>query len=224
MSDEAEMYAVYASKEIAPPANEYWAQRRRVAGLLRDIQGRLQTTGLATEELSTLAETLETTLAGMSDEPKLLGRKDWVKAGEYGDFGVIQTEVTPILGPSNPISPGLSIWFEEGKAFGSLTFDWMYEGNSCITHGGWVAAIFDEFLGTAQVISGHIGMTGSLTTRYHKPTPLNKEVRLEAKVKHLEGRKITMLGEMWVDDVMTASCEGLFITPSKEKAKELTGQ
>ncbi|MEH6591429.1 MAG: PaaI family thioesterase [Halioglobus sp.] len=213
MSDKNTLYAAYASKEVGPPADEYWVQRRRVATLFRALQERVQTTGHGVAELQALGDGLSAQLNALADEPRLEGRSAWADAEGFGDWGAFQTEVTPVIGPSSPLSPGLSIWFEEDKAHAVVTFSWMYEGADHIVHGGWIAAVFDELLGTAQILSGRSGMTGHLITRYHKPTPLNKELRMEARVVSVEDRKITMSGELWADDVMTASCEGLFVVP-----------
>lgn len=215
MSDDQTLYAVYASKDIAPPATSYWASRRRLARLMRELQETLQTTEVSIGELEALGEVLQQQLQTLADKPRLFGRPEWAQSGRYGEWGSLQTETTPILGPSNPISPAMSIWFEEDRALATVTFNWMYEGADCIVHGGWVAAVFDEFLGTAQILAGKAGMTGSLATRYHRPTPIGRELNLTARVKSVEGRKITMLGEMWAGDVMIASCEGLFVLPEK---------
>ena len=76
-----------------------------------------------------------------------------------------------------------------------------------------VAAIFDQFLGMAQVLGGQPGMTGYLHVNYHKRTPLNTELKLEGRLVKIEGRKTIMRGEMFAGKVMTASCEGLFVQP-----------
>jgi hypothetical protein len=39
----------------------------------------------------------------------------------------------------------------------------------------------------------------------------NTLLRLVGKVKSVEGRKKTLLAEMWGVEVLTATCEGLFI-------------
>jgi hypothetical protein len=152
-------------------------------------------------------------LHNLSDNPKLFGRKAWVEAKDYGDYDALHNEFTPICGLSNPLSPGLKIWFDKDKAFGSITFSWMYEGADSFVHGGYITAVFDEFLGVAQLLTGETGMTGSLSTKFYKPTPLDQELHLEARVMDVNGRKITVTGEMWADDIMTASCKCLFVTP-----------
>ena len=45
-----------------------------------------------------------------------------------------------------------------------------------------VAAAFDEVLGFVQSLSGRPGMTGTLTVRYRKPTPLHTELRFDAQL------------------------------------------
>ena len=76
-----------------------------------------------------------------------------------------------------------------------------------------MSAIFDQFLGMSQIIGGQPGMTGYLHVNYHNRTPLNTELRLEASLDRIEGRKTIMRGEMFADGVRTASCEGLFVQP-----------
>ena len=79
-------------------------------------------------------------------------------------------------------------------------------------HGGWVALSFDEFLGMANVASGHPGMTGTLKIRYLRPTPLHRRVDIEGWTERVEGRRIVAKGRMTVDGETTVEAEGLFIT------------
>ena len=223
MPKENSMTAFYNDESLPAPVSDYWQQRRRFANNIRALQERIQTTKLSIEDLETLNLALENQLQSTPDAPKLEGRQAWTDAEEFGDFGTIHTEITSIVGPSNPITPGLSIWFKDEQAFAKVTFNWMYEGNKNIAHGGWIAAVFDEFLGTAQVLSGKTGMTGTLSVSYHKPTPLNKELRLTSAIKFADDRKTRVVAEMWAGDVKTASAEGLFITPSKKNADFLGG-
>lgn len=211
MYDDIDNHTMYSNSDIPPPINEYWAARRRVAAASRNLHERLQTTDIPVDELTTLADNLEQQLDLLTETPKLHGRNAWVAAEKFGGYGVLQLEATPIFGNSNPISPVMSIWFDEGKAFGSVTLGYLYEGNDGIAHGGWVAALFDEFLGTAQVLSGRAGMTATLKTRYHRPTPLNQRLTLEGYVKAVEGRRITLRGKMFAEGKKVASCEGLFV-------------
>ena len=73
----------------------------------------------------------------------------------------------------------------------------------------------DQFLGMAQLAGNNPGMTGTLTVRYHRPTPLNTDLSLRATLQGSTGRKTVVTGEMLMAGEVTASCEGLFIRPQK---------
>ena len=90
-------------------------------------------------------------------------------------------------------------------------FDYPYEGPPSCVHGGVIAATFDEILGAANMVSGNPGMTGTLTVRYRKPTPLRTDLRLEARFLERDGRKIRTWAGMYHGDVLTAEADGLFI-------------
>jgi acyl-coenzyme A thioesterase PaaI-like protein len=111
------------------------------------------------------------------------------------------------------MAPPVTMRIEDDRAIGKVTVGWAYEGPPGTLHGGYVAAIFDQFLGMAQAIGKQPGMTGTLITRFHKRTPLNTELRLVAWVEKLEGRKTFVSGEMYAGDTLTASCEGIFVRP-----------
>ncbi len=74
---------------------------------------------------------------------------------------------------------------EGDKAYGTVNCGYAYEGPPGHIHGGHVAAIFDQFLGMAQLVGKNPGMTGTLTMRYLRPTPLNTDLDLEADVEFL---------------------------------------
>ena len=64
-----------------------------------------------------------------------------------------------------------------------------------------------------QLLGDQPGMTGYLHVNYHNRTPLNTELRLEAWLEKIEGRKTIIKGEMYAGETLTASCEGLFVQP-----------
>jgi acyl-coenzyme A thioesterase PaaI-like protein len=84
-------------------------------------------------------------------------------------------------------------------------------------HGGFLAAAFDEVLGMAQSLTGNPGMTGTLTIRYRRPTPLLTELVFEAYVDRVEGRKIFTHGTLSANGQLTAEAEGLFIAVGQER-------
>jgi acyl-coenzyme A thioesterase PaaI-like protein len=121
---------------------------------------------------------------------------------------------SPVVGPLNPISPPVEIDIgEDGTLFGTVTLTEAFNGPPFdYVHGGVVALVFDEMLGTATIAGAGGGFTARLTVRYHKPTPIGVPLRLEARVTEVKGRKITAHGTIHDGDTLTAEAEGLFIS------------
>ncbi|MFT6274433.1 MAG: hypothetical protein ACJAZ0_000522 [Halioglobus sp.] len=219
MSDENKLagplFNPFASDEITPAYSDHWEARRRVAQALRDLTDVLVTSTPPTEQLHTIADALEAQAKSFSESERIYGILGFTQNGNHGGFGEINHELNALAGMSNPLSPGLNMWFEGTKAFGSVNFGYAYEGPPGFVHGGYVAAILDQFLGMAQIAGKNPGMTGTLSIRYYNPTPLNIDLKLEATISKVEGRKSFLTGEIYADGIVTASCEGLFIRPSK---------
>jgi hypothetical protein len=203
----------FASEEITPAFNDEWIAKRRVAEAIKQLSEVLVTSSPSIEKMHAIAERLEITAGDFRESPRIYGRKDWAESGEHGSFGQVSHELNPLAGWSNPIAPPVNSWIQGDKALGTCQCGWAYEGPPGSVHGGMVAAIFDQFLGMAQLIGGQPGMTAYLHINYHNRTPLNTELKLEGKLVAVEGRKTTMRGEMYADGVMTASAEGLFVQP-----------
>jgi hypothetical protein len=122
---------------------------------------------------------------------------------------------SPLAGHENPLSPPIRIWAAEvdGKKRirGRANFPLVYEGPPTCVHGGVISEMFDEILGDANLLNETPGMTGTLSIRYRKPTPILRDLELEAWVEQVDGRKITTKGSITVDGEITAEAEGLFI-------------
>ncbi len=125
---------------------------------------------------------------------------------------------SPVSGSRNPIAPPLKLWRSgEREVRGEVTFTPTYAGPPNSVHGGIIAAVFDEILAMANVISGNASFTGTLTVRYHRTTPLGRPIELWAENVRSDGRKQVSKGEMRVDGKVTASAEGLFISATAPK-------
>lgn len=120
---------------------------------------------------------------------------------------------SPISGLANPIAPPMTVDFDGERATGSATYGPAYEGPPLHVHGGWVIAAFDELLGVAQVAGGGPGMTGTLTIRLRRPTPIGVRVDYEGWVERVEGRKTFCRGEARIAGEVVAEAEGIFIAP-----------
>ncbi len=128
---------------------------------------------------------------------------------------------SPLIGKANPLAPPMILEVEPGRVVGRVNFGSAYEGPPGCVHGGYVAAMFDELLGAGQSLSGTAGMTGTLTVRYRKPTPLHTDLELAAWVDRVEGRKIFVSGTCHAKDLLTAEADGVFISLPPERFQEL---
>jgi acyl-coenzyme A thioesterase PaaI-like protein len=118
---------------------------------------------------------------------------------------------SPLIGRSNPVAPPVQFRVEDGVVHGRVTFGALYCGAPDLVHGGVVAAVMDELLGVANVVNGRGAMTGTLTIRYLKPTPLFEEIRMEGRSQEQDGRKIYAEGRFWSGDDLLAEAHGTFI-------------
>lgn len=60
-------------------------------------------------------------------------------------------------------------------------------------------------------------VTGSLSVKYLKPTPMGVELTLKARVEGEVGRKTRVLCEVWAGDVMTATGDSVFVRVDTQK-------
>jgi acyl-coenzyme A thioesterase PaaI-like protein len=146
--------------------------------------------------------------AGYTSKSMYEGFAEAANAGEpFGFF-----DHSPMLGRANPLAPPIRLWLEGDRILGTATFGAAYEGPPGCVHGGYIAAAFDEVLGSTQSLSGSPGMTGRLTVHYRTPTPLHTELRFEGWIEDVSGRKILTKGELRSGSVLCAEAEGLFIS------------
>ena len=136
--------------------------------------------------------------------------------GGLGRFGETDDPMayfpySPFIGRSNPVSLPVEFRVEDGVVHGRAVFTPPYCGPPNHVHGGVVAAVFDELLGTVNVANDLGAMTGTLTVRYRKPTPLLEEIRMEGRSAGVDGRKVYAEGTMWHGDTLLAEAEGIFI-------------
>ncbi|MFM7785789.1 MAG: PaaI family thioesterase [Gammaproteobacteria bacterium] len=213
MSDDTSLLDPFASEEITPAISAEWEAKRRVASALRELTDVLVSSSSPVAELHALAARLESAAGDFAAHPRLYGRMAFAGEGTHGNFRQLAHELNPLSGISNPLAPPLNIWIDGDTAHGRARLGWAYEGPPGSVHGGYVAALFDQFLGMAQAMGGQPGMTGTLSVRYHRRTPLEVELRLVGKLLRLDGRKTVMHAELFADELLTAESEALFVRP-----------
>jgi acyl-coenzyme A thioesterase PaaI-like protein len=129
---------------------------------------------------------------------------------------------SPVSGPLNPLAP--PVHYDEVTAAGveaSVTFGVAYMGPPGYVHGAFIAGVFDDVLGAANVAAGSPGMTVQLNVRYRRPTPLLAPLRVTARHTRLEGRRIFAEASMLAGGEVTAEAEGIFAEITLERAQKL---
>jgi acyl-coenzyme A thioesterase PaaI-like protein len=193
--------------------------RLRLAGALRRITRSLVSSELPDGMLARVAGQAE----GLADDlesatgPVPLTRKPPDITGPPQEF----FPTSPVIGYANPIAVPVEVEIVGAEVRGRVVFTEAYEGPPTCVHGGVIAMVFDELLGAANIAAGHPGMTGTLTVRYRRPTPLRAELSMAARFVEKTGRKIRTTGEIYHGTTLTAEAEGIFVEVLPERFREL---
>lgn len=208
--------------EEGPPTGQRMALRK-LAAALRKINEALIDMDAAEEDLLAAAASAEQFAVRLEATRK--GHHQWGFAeSSTAPSTRVMLDRSPVIGLGNPVAPPLSFRAEDGKVVGTGSFGMQYEGPPGHVHGGFVAAALDELLGMAQTLSGKSGMTGTLTVRYRRPTPLYKQLRFTAWVDRIEGRKIFTSGTIHDGETLCAEAEGVFISVDFHAMKAMQEQ
>jgi acyl-coenzyme A thioesterase PaaI-like protein len=195
--------------------DEVQAASERLANEMRRIIARLAVVRPPEDEILRAAEAA----AAFADRLDKLPERS--RSWEVSEAGLQPRDFvafSPLSGTSNAIAPPLVMRVvDDGDGpptiEGEVVFGPAYEGPPGHVHGGFVAAMFDELLGFAQMGPG---FTATLTIKYLKPTPLNQKLQLSAAVDRVEGRKRWVRGTCELDGVRLSEAEGLFIAPRSD--------
>jgi hypothetical protein len=118
-----------------------------------------------------------------------------------------------VVGLRNPVAPPLVVEKQPtGACWSDFHLGAAYEGPPGLVHGGVSALILDQMLGEAAGAGGKPGMTGTLTLRYRRGTPLG-DLRAEAWIDRSEGIKTWAKGQILDAEGVTVEAEGVFILP-----------
>lgn len=137
--------------------------------------------------------------------------------GSYGirfnDEGRVRPWGNAVVGVRNPIAPPLQMQRDpSGRAWADFHLGAAYEGPPGLVHGGVAALVLDQVLGEAAGAGGKPGMTGTLTLRYRRGTPLG-DLHAEAHIDRVEGIKTWVVGSISDAEGVTVEAEGVFILP-----------
>lgn len=179
-----------------------------IADALRELAAVSIRTTVAPEVAAEAAERLREVHAMLSSE---------VGGASYGvrfsKDGVGRPWGNAVVGLRNPVAPPLDIQRDDdGRIWSDFFLGPQYEGPPTLVHGGVSALLLDQLLGEAAAEGGKPGMTGTLTVRYRRGTPLGP-LHGEAKMTHTEGVKTFVSGHIADAEGVCVEAEGIFILP-----------
>jgi acyl-coenzyme A thioesterase PaaI-like protein len=105
-----------------------------------------------------------------------------------------------VSGRSSPYSLDPDIRREGDEVIATVTLRAAHEGAPARSHGGIVAALFDDVFGFVLAIHQTPGFTGELGIRYEAGTPLHVPLTCRVRLAERQGRKLFMTGELTTDD------------------------
>lgn len=207
----------YSSTAPSPRRSEL----HRTADALRRIIHRLHASPAPAEELAAAADELEELARRLDAFPGGSLYEGFSESPLAGPDPHAFFDHSPMLGRANPLAPPIELWAEGDVMRGRVTFGAAYEGPPGCVHGGYVAAAFDEVLGSTQSLAGRPGMTARLTVNYRSPTPLHTELVFEGRVTEVSGRKTFTYGTVHAGDTLCAESEALFVAIDFRKVAEM---
>ncbi|MFT5201873.1 MAG: acyl-coenzyme A thioesterase PaaI-like protein [Candidatus Aldehydirespiratoraceae bacterium] len=163
----------------------------------------------------------------------LRGARDLLGTGDPRERS---RRLSTFSGDLNPVAPPMRIrngTLADGRPalLAEVRLDLQREGPPQSVHGGVLAGMFDELMGGAQRLNGGLaGMTGRLTVRYRRPTPLNEDLLLRAWIHDERKRRVAVRADCSVAtaaglgperSAITAEAEAFFIRVDFERLDDI---
>ena len=117
----------------------------------------------------------------------------------------------PLNGTMNPMAPPVTFEYGDNSITAKVRFHEGYQGPPACVHGGMVAALLDDALGRTRHLTGRNCVTGSLNISYKRPTPINADLTVEARIDEIHERKFLVTGEILHEGQVTASASAVFV-------------
>jgi acyl-coenzyme A thioesterase PaaI-like protein len=120
-------------------------------------------------------------------------------------------------GRLSPAAVGLDIRREGPAAIvAAVTVDHMFQGPPGRVHGGVLAMLIDELMGTVNRMIGQRAYTARLTVHFRAAAPIATELTFRAWLDGQHGRKVTLRAEGKVGSEVFVEADGLFVVPRPE--------
>lgn len=180
--------------------NDIAEARRRLGRAYRTLGHAVAGHHASLETLDSVTDELERMRRTLADgEPR--NRVDERPSGDWGPGPTDGEEMfsfdeRPISGQAAPYGLDLSVVRDGDEAVGRLTLGAAHEGAPGRSHGGIVAALFDDVFGFVLTIQAQAAFTGTLTIRYEAGVPIGVPLECRVRLDRQDGRKLFMSGEL----------------------------
>jgi acyl-coenzyme A thioesterase PaaI-like protein len=217
----------------AAPADDVEAildARARAGRAIRDIGHAFIGRHATLAQIEQLADVLESIGADLwPADPRLREHHPFAKhqPDEYpqGRFEANYDD-RPISGRSSPwgLDPVLHRRGDEIDA--RVTLRAAHEGAPNRSHGGIVAALFDDVFGYMLGVIRQPAFTGELSVRYLAPTPLHRELSCRVRLDSRTSRKLQLAGSLTdvASEEVVATAKATFIAVDPERFARLTAE
>jgi acyl-coenzyme A thioesterase PaaI-like protein len=105
----------------------------------------------------------------------------------------------PISGRSSPWGLDIEVRRDGDEVVAAVTLRAAHEGAPERSHGGIVAALFDDVYGFVLQVRAQTAFTGELWLRYEAGVPIGEPLSCRVRLDRHEGRKLYMTGELTIE-------------------------
>lgn len=203
------------------------AARRRAGRAIRELGHAFVGRAASVEQLDHLAEVLEGITAELWPQAVRSREHTYAARGpiEYPQGRISHDfDDRPVSGASSPWGLDLDLHRYGDEIEARVTLRAAHEGAPARSHGGVVAALFDDVFGFVLGVAQQAAFTGDLYIRYHAATPLFRELACRVRLDERRGRKLLMSGELSEVDggELVASAKATFIAVDPDAFARMT--
>lgn len=188
----------------------------RLAAAMRELTETLLRVEQLPEDLSAETEALRDRLAALGEALAPHAADD--RAPRFGPGSTSRRPYYvegPRVGEHHPAWIPYEIQHEGDTTHGRVRFGVTHEGPPGGVHGGIVAHFFDQVLSAHNLALGIPAMTGSLTVRYRRPTPILTPLTFRVRSVREGTRKVRTTGLLLEGEDVVAEGDGLFVVPQR---------
>jgi len=123
-----------------------------------------------------------------------------------------------VSGEANPMGVAIAVRREGDAAVARVVLGPAFEGAPGQSHGGVVAAVFDDVMGYQLSILRVPAFTGRLSVTYRAPTPIGVPLEFRARVEGRDERKLHLAASAYLEGgELFAEAEATFVVVSVER-------